>query len=911
MAFASFSEDMKKAVFEVIFFLHVNDPKYEEHVFRCPRLERIHGVLKEVEVEETTTLYLKDSPAGVVGIEKLSPIFREQFNAYVSKELDDAIATDPSDSAFRPIYSIASLGSIGTVGHKKTASDLDLQVQYELEPFLVDCDRLSDEAIATVSQGLIDFFAQKYGIKKGLTKKEMKSAQIRSELSIAGHTNFKRHFQIVYEIFVLNKRSLLDRIFAAPKHRQRVVHEIVELIKLYSKTCLRKELIKRDRLLKRRIALIQDYIGRKFPKADVYLFAYSNDDYRDGKHGTTLESKEASGTAYELILNYETLMPGIQFTPVIPVHFLMPDSINSSRSKYEQIVDYIRFDIISIYDAFKIRLVDLGSTPPLTTEYMTAHSGAMYWESFKASSGNLPKALLRLLRYEMLCDERFNASIIELIKNPHKLDRFAGNVVAAAVEGKEAVEEKRTFVEDEPNFFDDYGIENPLLLEDDKPEYDPIGLDENASGFPIAMIFKTEEKFPQLLQDPWWLNYKALKIGFGPENRTIADQREKDTISRIVDLGFALHIKISDVFLRYGERKKFETFRELFLAYFLEKAFPRKKRRFLEHVCNGDVDAVILFEKDMKQLFKNSMARIQAIVDRVGGKNESNQEEFNIWHHYYQQNFEPPPNVIHRDILSHLRVPRGRLQIGFNKKGSWFFKSLQKSNLNHSRYDTFGQLDHLPDQVDLLEHKSFLHGIAHCMMNDYYGVLNKGTLLESRTHLEFSLGQMAFGSRAAKQFAYVRPDIVVRLVDRINIAFPPQEIDFRDCIKKEREVADIFILLNLFNCGRLSFLYRDVLKTWYVDECDHPELEQYAQECYEEENRLLQSRLILDTVKKFFKRQAFELNRETRSRVHYWVNPNSVRTHHAMDNFVQKELDLAKKFGSYVFHALAGRTDRN
>ena len=46
LAFSIFSEDMKNALFEVIFFLHVNDPKFEEHTFYCTKIERVHGVKK-------------------------------------------------------------------------------------------------------------------------------------------------------------------------------------------------------------------------------------------------------------------------------------------------------------------------------------------------------------------------------------------------------------------------------------------------------------------------------------------------------------------------------------------------------------------------------------------------------------------------------------------------------------------------------------------------------------------------------------------------------------------------------------------------------------------------------------------------------------------------------------------------
>ena len=163
LAFSLFSEEMKHALFEIMFFLHVNDSKYEEHTYLTTRIEPVHGVPKEVEYEETISLYVDNSPAGVVGIGDLSPVYRNQFEMYVHTELD-AIIMD--EQGFAPIYSIASLGSIGTISHKRNASDLDLQVQYELEPFLVRPRDATDEKLKSYAERLVKFFANKYKVLK-------------------------------------------------------------------------------------------------------------------------------------------------------------------------------------------------------------------------------------------------------------------------------------------------------------------------------------------------------------------------------------------------------------------------------------------------------------------------------------------------------------------------------------------------------------------------------------------------------------------------------------------------------------------------------------------------------------------------------------------------------------------------
>lgn len=899
LAFSLFAEDMKKALFEIIYFLHVNDSKYEEHKYISTRIEKVHGVLKEVEFEATASIYLEDAPSGVVGISHLSPVFQNQFKQFIKEELD---ATIEEKSGFSPIYSIASLGSIGTVGHKVTASDLDLQIQYELVPFLIDVNKLDDQNLRECSDRLIDLFSKKFKLKKKFSKEAIQNPKIKAQIQKVGEMNFKKRFPLLYDVIILNKKGLQKTVLSKADLRRKMAIEILQMVNLFSKVCLKKEKTERDQLLKEKIRRIQIYIQKKYPKAEVYLFAYSNDDYRDGLHGTTLESKEASGSAYQLILNYEVLMPGIQFTPVIPIHFLMPDSINENRSKYEEIIEYIRYNFTNLFEEQRYQLVDLGSTPPLTLEYMAAHSGAVYWESFKASSGNLPKATLNLLRLEMLFDSRFNVSLIELIKNPRKLDPFAGEFyVPVDEDGNEQVEVQGEIDDWKiDRYYDDYGVvESDDSSEDDD---DVLGEEDFPGGLALDGVFFIENEFPKLKEDPWWLRYKALKIGFGPENTDIKDPKERDLISRVIDLGFALHIRVSDIFQKVKNKQKLEMYRDQVMGLFLVKAFPRSKRTYLEHICNGEVDSVIAFEKELRFLFQRSMNRVLAKVKESGFKDQTNEDENRIWYHYYQQNFIQPKNTIQKDILSHLKVPRGRLQIGINEKRRWFFRSIQKSTLSESQYDTFGRLAHLPDKVDLFQHSSFLHGIAHCIANGYYGVINKGTLMESRTYVEFSVGHTEVGKASSDKWAFMRPDIADRLVDNINNAFPPQDYDFRDCIFKEKEIEHVFICLNLLEYGKVSFMYRDNLKTWYVDEFSHPSIEKKAQEMYQNPDLLFESKYILITIKKFFNDNKIPKNDLTKSRIAFWVNPNSVRTHHHADKYYQKEQELSERFRQVVFN---------
>ena len=887
LAFSNFSEDMKKALYEVLFFLHVNDPKFENHTYTTLEIQRVEGRLQEVEVTQTANLYLEGCPAGVMGMESLSPRFQADFLAYIQEHLESEL---PVIEGFCPIFSVASLGSIGTIGHKQTASDLDLQVQYELSPFILEPQNLGDANLLEFSKGLIQYFGRIFAAKKKYTKEQLARPEIRAELVKYGKIHLKKRFPLLFKILILKEGGKVT----APQKIE-LIHEIVGASALYQKYCLKAKRLDMDQKLKERIGRIQTYVQEKYPKAEIYLFAYSNDNYRDGKHGTTLESKEASGSAYELILNYETLMPGIQFTPMIPVHFLMPEEVNSNRKQYERLIEYLRFHFIDLYDPYKRQMVDLGSTPPLTLDYMIAHSGAIYWESFKASSGNLPKAFLNLLRLEMLFDPRFNISIMELIKKPDQLDQY----VQATEESAETdpVEE-----EEEADFFADYGILDAGNIMDEgaiMSEADSTG------GMGLTEVFKMEERFKPLQEDPWWLRYKALKIGFSDACQTISDKSMRERISSIIDLGFALHIRISDVFA--PPKKKAEvSYRDQVLRHFLERAFPLTQKVHLEHIFMGEVQAVSQFEAELKELFKASMTRVLKIVEKAEGQDQTNREEFKIWYHYYEKHFEPKANVIRPDILSHLKVARDRLKIGLDKSdGSWFFSSVQKKDAKDGNFSAEA-LEHLPSEVTLFRHRSFLHGIAHCIMNGYYGTFNKGTLFERDTQLELMATHLDLGKRSSNDYCYFTPDLIERLVSRIIKGFPPQEYDYRDCIYKEREVTEVLLCLNLLAFGRLTILYRDNLKVWYIDEFNHPKMEKDADQLYEAYDLQFSHRELLETLKHFFESQKIKLAAFPAGSMQFWMNPNSARTGHPSTKRKQKEEDLATEFKKAIFLQLTG-----
>ena len=864
LAFTSFDEEMRKALYEVLYLVHVNDPKFAELHYTALEVEKKGGMVKYTEKPATMDLYVEGAPCGVEGIGHLSPVFKESFEAHI-REVYEKEVSPSSTYGYCPIKSIHSLGSIGTIGHKSRASDLDLQVQYELEPFFFDTTSWSDQTFKDALTAETRYWMNRIRLQQKLPSSAIKDPKVKEGLQKRALHQIAKAYPNLYRFLVAKKGDYNKEMAGAEGNtiRSQTLNEVMSLIKRSYRLVQADKLKKQEGLLQERLKRIQEFIVSKYPMAEIYLFACSNDDYRLGHHGSTLVSKEASGSAYELILNYETLMPGIQITPMMPTHFVMPQAVNDDPAQYDRIIDYIRFRLVKIYAREEKRLVNLGATPDLGVEYVAKHSGAVYWEAFKASSGNLPKAILNLFRIEMLLDKRFVKTIIQTIKDPEYMDGFA----------------------------------KP------RPEDEMVDLERminDETGIPPWALIDLEGVFPLLRQDPWWLRYKALKIGFHEEDGvTGLEAEERARISKIVDIAFALHVRISDVFTKPGDTRPLDSHREMVLIEFLKRAFPpiSPRRKYLEHLFVGEVHSVSRFELELRDLFKKSLKRANQKIIDMNIQGETNQKEFEIWYHYYQENFEPAPNMIERTILKHLTVPRGRIQIGFELKEGWFFKSYQRESKVGKRFDTFGHLDHLPEEVMLRDYGKFLSGLAECVLNGYYGVMNQGTLKETATVVEFDAKKMDLGNRIDNTMAYVRPDNVHTILNLIINSFKERPYHYMDCITQKRRVTELLVFVNLVKFGRLSFLYRDNLQVWYCDEVDHPELFANAPNLHHSPKTLFTAKPFHITLAKFLKIKGIDLNA---TQLAIWINPNSVVTNHSSQQTALKEKEMAAAFGAII-----------
>jgi hypothetical protein len=558
LTFSYFDEPMREAFFEIVYLLHMNTPDLAQ-VRGIPAGEEGKSKASDAEI---FNLYAEGCPAGVAGIDRLSPVFRQQFLEYTRKVFGNAPA--PLNGTPSPVVTLQSIGSIGTVGHKSSDSDLDLQVIYNLTPPMPDASSWGNGDFLETMQKEHAWWVAKLPAMQKIAPEKAAEPAVQQQLLAKAERQIAAQYPSLYASLWGGTKDLADDLGSSEGGvaRSKVIQELIALVKrsvvISSEAATRRQ----ETALKARVNKIEAYIAKRFPDAEVHLFTYPIVGFRLGRYSSTIESKESSGSAYELLLNYETLMPGIHLTPMVPTHFVFPPLVNNDAALYTRLMDYLTFNLIDLYKDVKASVVDLGHTPNVEPSYVAQHSGAMYWEAFKAYSGNLPKATLNLLRYEMMLEPRLVRTNIQMIKEPGVLDSIASP-----------------------------------KPQNTKTEQENLKLD--LIGLPSWAVLELEATFPYLRQDPWWLRYKALKLGYGEDGGVPGLEREeRDFVSRTTDLAFALHVRISDVFTKPGDKRPLDSPREKVLVAFLLQAFPpgSPSRISLEQIFIGEVEKVNRFE---------------------------------------------------------------------------------------------------------------------------------------------------------------------------------------------------------------------------------------------------------------------------------------------------------------------------
>ncbi|MDH5752235.1 MAG: hypothetical protein OEZ59_07435, partial [Deltaproteobacteria bacterium] len=772
-----------------------------------------------------------------------------------------------------PIVSVMSVGSIGTVGHKTRDSDLDLQVMYDFHPFVYDTAEWNDQILKEALNKEHKWWINALRKQQKISIEDVRKPEVQKKLSSVAAGKVAKTYPGLYRYLVEENKEFATQLFRSTDKtlRIQVLHEMLNLMKRREKIAMISEYKEKETLLKQRLDLVQDYLTKKFPDAEIYLFVYSADSFRHGSFSSTLEFKESSGSAYEMILNYDVLMPSIQFTPVVPTHFIFPQAINNDTFLFNRLVDYMRFGALETFKAHHRVLVDLGPTPNLSQKYVAEHGGAIYWEAFKASSGNLPKAIMNLFRIEMLLDKRMNKTIIQLIKDPGSINKMVSPKPKPQALNQPKAKSSLSIIQRAKAASQGMSLDELQQSVEDQLE----GMANLKTGMPTWLVMEFEEKFAELNIDPWWIRYKALKIGFcEPHGVLGVEMEERHRISKVLDLSFCLHLRISDV-LETADGAAKKSYRDQFLTEFLEKTFPpgSARRINLESLFHGGVRGLIFFENEMRDLFQKCMARVEGKMAQMGVQEHAgSSQEVELWLNYYVQNFQPLDHVVPRVIMKHLKVARDGIEISMRPEG-WVFMSILRKDSLLDMLKAKRKVQYLPERILLLEKAEFLKGLAHCILNGYFGLVKKGTPEERPTDLVLDLTKVDQQQNVHNDFAFLTQNQIRDITRRIAGFFSYQPYNFVDIIYKPRRITGLYVFLNLWRYGRLSALYRDNMNVWYCEEWDLKEMFLEATEISKDMRKLLGHKSIHECLKQLFKKRHINLEE---TEIVAWANPNSL-----------------------------------
>ncbi|MCH8183075.1 MAG: hypothetical protein IID55_07825 [Proteobacteria bacterium] len=186
-------EDMKKALFEVIYLLHVNGPGLSDLKYTVSYVEEGDGVKRTKERTESADLFVEGAPHGVQGIAALSPVFSGEYRPYVGSVFGGD-GGPSGEAGSSPIVSLHSIGSIGTVGHKSTASDLDLQVVYDIETIPRNPASLSDDQCRDLVNAEHRFWVKGIAKRRRFTPRQLADPKTSKRLNNAAHAEIAKTY---------------------------------------------------------------------------------------------------------------------------------------------------------------------------------------------------------------------------------------------------------------------------------------------------------------------------------------------------------------------------------------------------------------------------------------------------------------------------------------------------------------------------------------------------------------------------------------------------------------------------------------------------------------------------------------------------------------------------------------------
>ena len=233
LAFDNFDPDMSKALFELIYLLHVNAPQMANLRYTTLRRDPARPLRKEVEVQAEADLYVEGAPCGVVGIESLSAVFRDDFNTFIQRTFGRAVT--PGTSERCAVVCLQSIGSIGTIGHKSGASDLDLQVIYDPCPIRFDAATWSDATFRAALKAEHMWWMKRLRARYKLTAPQLKRPEVMKKLSAQASVKVAGSYPLLYPLLAQSAGNV-SAAHVAKCNPAKLTNELTTIIRRYAKT---------------------------------------------------------------------------------------------------------------------------------------------------------------------------------------------------------------------------------------------------------------------------------------------------------------------------------------------------------------------------------------------------------------------------------------------------------------------------------------------------------------------------------------------------------------------------------------------------------------------------------------------------------------------------------------------------
>ena len=130
---------------------------------------------------------------------------REPLEAYVQETFGMPFNGDGAASPV--IVNLSSGGSIGTIGHKSGASDLDLNIQYDLSTFAFDTTQWSDDTFTETLDA-----ERNYWIERARRAQNLMPEALHDPSVAQGLSDFAQG-ELVRNIFLNSADALLEQGF--------------------------------------------------------------------------------------------------------------------------------------------------------------------------------------------------------------------------------------------------------------------------------------------------------------------------------------------------------------------------------------------------------------------------------------------------------------------------------------------------------------------------------------------------------------------------------------------------------------------------------------------------------------------------------------------------------------------------